>query len=112
MLEFGRLSVETVSGGSLRIDGGVIFGVAPRTLWSALCAPDENNRILLDTNCVFVQTPDHLVLIDTGYGSKATVKQKDNYHLQDGLPIAENLKGLGVVPADIDYVILTHLHFD
>jgi glyoxylase-like metal-dependent hydrolase (beta-lactamase superfamily II) len=112
MIRIGAKTVQVVSGGKLSADGGNVFGVVPKTLWSRLYTPDENNRIRQETNCVLVQTSDYKVLIDTGYGSKSSAKQKANFCLQDGLPIVDNLKLLKVQPSDIDLVILSHLHFD
>jgi glyoxylase-like metal-dependent hydrolase (beta-lactamase superfamily II) len=112
MIRIGAMTVQIVSGGKLSADGGNVFGVVPKTVWSKLYTPDENNRIRQDTNCVLVQTPEHKILIDTGYGAKSSPKQKTNFCLQDGLPIVENLQSLGIQPNDIDLVILSHLHFD
>jgi glyoxylase-like metal-dependent hydrolase (beta-lactamase superfamily II) len=112
MIQVGAMAVQVVSGGKLSADGGNVFGVVPKTIWSKLYTPDESNRIRQETNCVLVQTPDYKVLIDTGYGSKSSAKQKANFCLQEGLPIVENLKSLGVEPSEIDVVILSHLHFD
>jgi glyoxylase-like metal-dependent hydrolase (beta-lactamase superfamily II) len=111
-MDFGEMQIDVVSGGNFWIDGGNIFGVVPKVLWARLCPPDESNRIFLETNCTVVRANGRVVLIDTGYGSKATTQQKRNFRLQDGLPIVENLEIKGIRPTDIDFVILTHLHFD
>ena len=57
-------------------------------------------------------TPDSLGLIDTGYGGKAPPKFRQRHALDDGAPLARNLAAIGVAPDEIDWVILTHLHFD
>jgi glyoxylase-like metal-dependent hydrolase (beta-lactamase superfamily II) len=111
-LTIGDTLITFVSGGRLRIDGGNMFGVVPRVLWERESPPDDENRIDLDTNCMLVRTPDSLGLIDAGYGSKAPDKFRQRHALDDGASLIRNLNSVGVAPDDIDWVILTHLHFD
>lgn len=108
----GDFQLTVVSGGTLWIDGGNMFGVVPRVMWEKRCRPDDKNRILLDTNCLLVRTPDSLGLIDTGYGNKAseTVRSRHDLAAEEQLP--KSLAAVGVSPEQIDWVILTHLHFD
>lgn len=108
----GDFELTIVSGGRLWIDGGNMFGVIPRLMWERKSVPDDSHRILLETNCVLVRTPDSLGLIDTGYGGKAPEKVRKRSSLEDGAPLVRNLKAVGVAPAEVDWVILTHLHFD
>jgi len=108
----GNFELTIVSGGTMRSDGGTMFGVIPRAMWSRVCEPDENNLILMETNCLLVRTPDSLGLIDTGYGDKAPEKLRRRGFLEDGAPLVRNLHAVGVSADDIDWLILTHLHFD
>lgn len=108
----GDFELTIVSGGRLWIDGGNMFGVIPRVMWERKSKPDDSHRIPLDTNCVLVRTPGSLGLIDTGYGGKAPENFRKRFTLEDGAPLVRNLKAVGVAPADVDWVILTHLHFD
>ena len=62
----GRLRCHTLEGGVQRLDGGAMFGVVPKPLWSKRIPPDERNRIPLAMRCLLVEHPDGLVLIDTG----------------------------------------------
>lgn len=112
MVQFGQMEIGVVSGGTLWMDGGAMYGGAPRVLWEKLCTPDECGRVPLGTNCLLIRTAERFVLVDTGYGSKATAKTRDQYRLEPGLPIADNLRRLGIDPAAIGVVVLTHLHFD
>jgi glyoxylase-like metal-dependent hydrolase (beta-lactamase superfamily II) len=89
-----------------------MFGVIPQVLWSRLYAPDERGRIQLDANCLLVRTPDELVLIDTGNGTKFSPKEQAIYDLQPGDTLVANLAALGVRPEEITTVLLTHLHMD
>ena len=111
-ISLGEFQVTIVSGGRLWIDGGNMFGVIPRMMWQRVAPPDDQHRILLETNCVLVRTPNSIGLIDTGYGGKALQKTRERYSLEDGAPLPRNLAARGVAPDDIDWVILTHLHFD
>ena len=52
-----------------------MFGVVPRKLWSKDCPPDDENRIRMNMNCVFIDTGAEKVLIETGIGDKWTAKQ-------------------------------------
>jgi glyoxylase-like metal-dependent hydrolase (beta-lactamase superfamily II) len=111
-IAIGDIRITVVSGGRLRIDGGNMFGVIPRALWARQSPPDEQHRILLDTNCFLVHAPDSLGLIDAGYGGKINAKLRHRHELEDGEPLVRNLAVIGVAPEEIDWVILTHLHFD
>jgi glyoxylase-like metal-dependent hydrolase (beta-lactamase superfamily II) len=111
-MQIGEIEVEVVSGGAFRLDGGGMFGVVPRPLWSRVAAPDERGRIHLDTNCLLVWTGEELVLIDTGNGSKLSPKEQEIFALQPGDTLLDNLAALGVRPEDVTLVLLTHLHMD
>lgn len=111
-ISIGDFQLTIVSGGRVSMDGGNMFGVVPRVLWERQAPPDDHHRVLMDTNCVLVRTPDSLGLIDTGYGGKAPPKFRQRFSLEDGSPIVRNLAVHGVAPEQINWVILTHLHFD
>ena len=111
-MQLGDLSLRTISGGTYWIDGGTMFGVVPRLLWERNFPTDDRHRIPQDTNCLLVQTGDRNILIDTGAGSKLSDKERDRLSAQPGDPLVENLQSAGLSVADIDQVVLTHLHFD
>ena len=111
-MKLGQFTVTTVSGGRFRSDGGTMFGVVPKVLWSKLISADANNCIPQATNCVLVQTGKQKILIDTGYGPKLQEKERAILVADPGNPIVTSLGAQGVKPEDIDIVILSHLHFD
>jgi glyoxylase-like metal-dependent hydrolase (beta-lactamase superfamily II) len=111
-LKLGQFAISTVSGGRFKSDGGTMFGVVPKALWSKLIPVDEYNCIPQATNCVLVQTGRQNVLIDTGYGSKLRDKERTLLAADPGDPIVDSLKAKGLAPDDIDLVVLSHLHFD
>lgn len=110
---FEDYRIETLSDTEFRLDGGAMFGVVPRVVWEKVCPPDEFNRIRLQTNCLFIETPTEKILIETGIGEKWTDKQMQIYGISRQHSFAETLfEKTGYQPADISIVVNTHLHFD
>jgi glyoxylase-like metal-dependent hydrolase (beta-lactamase superfamily II) len=109
---WGRIQVDVVSVGQLRLDGGAMFGVVPKSMWGARLQADSSNRIRLALNCLLIRTDDLTVLVDTGCGDKYTRKQADIYGVDLGDTIVDGLRRIDVAPEDVDVVINTHLHFD
>lgn len=90
-----------------------MFGVVPRVLWEHVCPPDELNRITLNMNCLFVETPAEKILIETGIGEKWSAKETAMYGIFRKKPFAQSLFEItGCRPEDITIVVNTHLHFD
>ncbi len=113
--EGSGIRVYAVDGGRLRLDGGAMFGVVPKPLWSRHITPDERNRIPLAMRCLLLETPEGRILVDTGVGSKDEDKFRDIYGIEnEGAPtrLEDSLHELGVDPGDIGWVVSTHLHFD
>ncbi len=113
----GRLTCHALEGGSQRLDGGAMFGVVPKPLWQRRIAPDERNRIPLALRCLLVEHDDGLVLVDTGIGNKEGDKFRDIYGVANEgaggrTRLEDALAELGHAPADVRWVINTHLHFD
>ncbi len=112
-MQFGDFRVEIVPDTEFRLDGGAMFGVVPRALWSKACPPDEQNRIRMNMNCVFIETGGERILIETGIGDKWSVKHKEIYGINRERGLPESLRSIaGVAADDITIVINTHLHFD
>jgi glyoxylase-like metal-dependent hydrolase (beta-lactamase superfamily II) len=110
---FGDHRVEVIPDCEFRLDGGAMFGVVPRNLWSKHCPPDDQNRIRMNMNCLFVEAGDERILIDTGIGDKWTEKHRAMYGINRARSLDESLKAIaGVGSSDITIVINTHLHFD
>ncbi len=97
--------------GTFRLDGGGMFGVIPKTIWSRLVQADENNRIGLQQNCLLLHDGATTVLIETGCGDKWTDKQRSHWDLERRT-VVDALREAGTAPDEIDLVIVTHLHFD
>ncbi|HEX2270659.1 MAG TPA: MBL fold metallo-hydrolase [Pyrinomonadaceae bacterium] len=112
-MQLGDYSVEVIQDAEFRLDGGAMFGVVPRQLWSQVCPPDDENRIRMNMNCVFVDTGTEKILIETGIGDKWPAKHASRYAIDRARPLAETIKTQTGVSADeITIVVNTHLHFD
>ncbi len=112
-MKLGDYRIETISDTEFRLDGGAMFGVVPRVLWEKICPPDQSNRIQMQTHCLFVETPEEKILIETGMGEKWSEKQSKIYGVSREKPFAETLFELtNYKPEDITIVVNTHLHFD
>ena len=110
---FGDYRVQVVPDAEFRLDGGAMFGVVPRVLWSQVSPPDEQNRIRLNMNCLFIDAGSEKILIDTGIGDKWSDKHRQIYNIDRKLPLGESLRRIaGVGPEEITIVVNTHLHFD
>ena len=98
--------------GNLKLDGGAMFGVVPKTLWSKVYPADENNLCNWAMRCLLVEDGDRKILIDNGIGDKQDWKFLRHYHLNGEATLEGSLEKIGLAPEDITDVILTHLHFD
>jgi len=105
------LRIEPLRTGSFRLDGGGMFGLIPKAMWSQWTEPDAQNRIDLATRSLLVESRDGLVLIEAGYGDKWTDRERAMYELERRT-VVDALAEFTVDPRDIAHVVLTHLHFD
>ena len=60
-MRFGRFELDIFSDGTFKIDGGAMFGVVPKVLWSKHKEPDDLNRVTMDMNCVLIRDADHVL---------------------------------------------------
>lgn len=109
---FGDFKITCVRAGSYWWDGGAMFGVVPKTLWSACQAADELNRIEAGLNCFVIETDGHRILVETGGGVRHDARARDRMRMPAPADIGEVLASRGFEPASFDYVINTHLHWD
>lgn len=104
----------SVMGNSQRLDGGAMFGNAPKALWSRWIEPDAGNRIPLACRCLLVKDLDgRNVLLETGIGAFFDPTMRERYGVvEDRHVLLDSLAELGLGHEDIDVVVLSHLHFD
>ncbi len=120
--QLGDLRIHAIQAGGQRLDGGAMFGVVPKVLWSRKIDADDRNRIQLGMRCLLIEHADGLVLIDTGAGNKENSKFIDIYGMElqadvpeqnaDDTALEAGLRVAGFTPDDVRIVINTHLHFD
>ena len=107
------LKLSSVSGNTQRLDGGAMFGNAPRALWSRWAPPDELGRVALECRAFLVEDGQKRVLLETGIGSFFEPTLRERYGVQEPRHVLlDSLRALGVDDAAIDTVVLSHLHFD
>jgi glyoxylase-like metal-dependent hydrolase (beta-lactamase superfamily II) len=106
------MQLHTIHTGSFKLDGGAMFGVVPKSLWSRHIEADANNLCSWAMRCLLVENGENLLLIDTGIGSKQSEKFFSHYHLHGDNSLDRSLAARGFSRADITDVLLTHLHFD
>ncbi len=106
------MNLHTIDTGLFKLDGGAMFGVVPKPLWSKQHAPDANNLCTWAMRCLLVETGGRLILIDNGIGGKQDAKFFSHYDLHGNDTLVGSLRKHGFTPEDITDVFLTHLHFD
>lgn len=104
----------SVEGNRQHLDGGAMFGNAPKELWQKWIAPDERNRIPLACRGFILQTDEgQTILFETGIGAFFEPKLKERYGVYETEHVLlNNLKAHGIEEKDVDVVVLSHLHFD
>ena len=106
------MKLHTIDTGFFKLDGGAMFGVVPKTIWSKTNPADENNLCTWAMRCLLVEDGNRLILIDTGIGNKQDARFFNHYYLHGDASLDSSLAKLGFSVGDITDVFLTHLHFD
>lgn len=103
----------SVLGNSQKLDGGAMYGNAPRALWARWSPPDELNRISLACRGLLIQDGDKLILAETGIGTYMEPALKERFGVVESEHVLLNsLESQGFKPEDITHVVFSHLHFD
>ncbi|OUS01584.1 MBL fold metallo-hydrolase [Flavobacteriales bacterium 33_180_T64] len=106
------MNLYPINSGNFKLDGGAMFGVVPKSLWTRTNPADTNNMIDIAARCLLIEDSNRLILIDTGMGNKQSDKFFGYYHLWGNDTIDNSLKTFGFHRDDITDVFMTHLHFD
>lgn len=113
MPKIGSYSLYTIETGRFGLDGGAMFGIVPKPLWSRHIAPDDRNRIPLNMRCLLLEGQGRLILVDNGLGEKYDEKFAKIYAIDEDYPtLGQSLRRAGFSEEEVTDVILTHLHFD
>ncbi len=106
------MKLHPIQSGHFKLDGGAMFGVVPKALWTRTNPADSNNMIDIAASCLLIEDGNRLTLIDTGMGNKQSEKFYGHYHMYGDDNIDKSLKTAGFSRDDITDVFMTHLHFD
>ncbi|HEY1532682.1 MAG TPA: MBL fold metallo-hydrolase [Polyangiaceae bacterium] len=107
------LKASSILGNSQRLDGGAMFGNAPRALWSRWAPPDEAGRVALACRALLIEDGSRRILFETGIGTFFAPELRERYGVVESEHVLlESLTRLGLSDRDIDVVVLSHLHFD
>lgn len=106
------MKVYAVETGLFKLDGGAMFGVVPKSMWSKINPADENNMCTWALRCLLIEDGNRLILVDNGIGDKQDEKFFRHYYLHGQDTLQSSLQELGFGFPDITDVFLTHLHFD
>jgi len=107
----GGVGVRVIRAGWFRPDAGGFFGVVPRPLWSRLVETDERGRLRCRLNLLLIEAGGKRILVETGTGVRMSDKDRDIKGVEGGDPV-EALSAVGEDPASIDFVVVSHLHYD
>jgi glyoxylase-like metal-dependent hydrolase (beta-lactamase superfamily II) len=110
--KFHEMTITWLNGGFTQLDGGSMFGVVPKGLWSKRYPVNELNQIDLSTDPMLIQFQGKTLLIDTGVGNKMDERQLRNNGVRAQSQLEDSLASLGLLAEDIDYVLMTHMHAD
>jgi len=108
-----RLCATSIAGNTMKLDGGAMFGNAPKALWERWMPADKSNMIRIPTRALLVRTCDHVLLFETGAGAFLSPDMKARFQVREDCHVLlESLADQGLRHEDVTHVILSHLHFD
>lgn len=112
MPKFIDMELYPIPTGHFKLDGGAMFGVVPKSLWSKVYPSDENNMIDMVMRCLLIVDGNRRILINNGIGDKQSEKFFSRFYLSGEESLVGSLAQHGLRPEDITDMFLTHLHFD
>ncbi len=108
-MSFGHI----LPGNRQALDGGAMFGNVPKALWSQWVDVDEKNRIQLACQAFAFECEGQKFLLETGIGRPQDEAWCDRFGvIEPHHVLLDSLSSVGWSHEDIDWVILSHLHFD
>jgi glyoxylase-like metal-dependent hydrolase (beta-lactamase superfamily II) len=111
-IEVGAWRITPLSDGTMRLDGGGMWGVVPRSLWARMTPPAADNTIPLALRPFLLQREGYTVVVEPGVGGHLPEKWARNYALDRTTTLARSLAALGLAPEDVTHVVASHCHFD
>jgi glyoxylase-like metal-dependent hydrolase (beta-lactamase superfamily II) len=111
-MRLGDFEVHLLTAGGWHADGGSLFGVVPKVLWSKQKPADEDNLVRCSCIATVVRHRGRVVVCETGIGTKLDEKLASRYRIWEPEAMLASLRGLGIRPDEVDLVLTTHLHWD
>ena len=104
----------SIRGNTQKLDGGAMYGNAPKAMWEHWSPPDGENRIDLACRALLASPlAGKAVLFETGIGAFFEPKLRERYGVQETQHVLlDSLAEAGFTHEDIGVVVLSHLHFD
>ncbi len=107
------MELYSVSGNIYKLDGGAMFGNAPKALWERWMPADDQNRIRMATRALLAIAGEEVILFEAGIGTYMEPKLRERYGVDEpGHMLLKNLAARGISHEQVTQVFLTHLHFD
>lgn len=106
------MKLSIINTGFFKLDGGAMFGVVPKSIWSKTNPADDKNLCDWAMRCVLIEDGNKLILIDNGIGDKQSPEFYKHYYLHGDDSLQSSIKKAGYSPSDVTDMFLTHLHFD
>jgi glyoxylase-like metal-dependent hydrolase (beta-lactamase superfamily II) len=111
-MRFGKFEIIPFVEQRFKLDGGSMYGVVPKKIWSKFAPADEDNLVEMETNIFLLKANGKNCLLDSGLGDCLSAVEKKIYAASGETNIERGLQSLGLNADDIDFVLLTHLHTD
>lgn len=111
-MKFGSFEIFPLVEQTFQLDGGTMFGVVPKKIWSKLVSVDNDNLVPMQTNLFVIKAGGKNILCDTGFGDCLTKQEKKIYDVAKESNLDKGLHEMGLCSDDIDFVFLSHLHTD
>ncbi|MDH5433450.1 MAG: MBL fold metallo-hydrolase [Gammaproteobacteria bacterium] len=103
----------SILGNSQKLDGGAMFGNAPKAMWHNWVEVDDQNRIDLACRALLIKEDNRNILLEAGIGAFFEPKMKERFGIVESHHVLlESLAEHGLTHEDIDVLVLSHLHFD
>lgn len=106
------MKIYPIETGRIKLDGGAMFGVVPKSIWQRTNPADANNKIDISLRSLLIEDGERLLLIDTGIGNKQSDTFFGHFDVSREITLDRSLANYGFHKDDITDVFLTHLHFD
>ena len=109
----GKVRFSSVNGNMMGLDGGAMFGNAPKALWQRWTRADDNNMIDIASRSLLMETDNARILFETGVGAYLSPAMKQRFGVKgETHQLLSSLNDLDLVHEEITHVVLSHLHFD